>query len=108
MAPLLVLTNCPDALCAEEIAKALLEERLAACVNIMAPCRSIYLWQGAIEAANEIPVLIKTTTERFAELEALIKARHPYTVPEIIALPITAGSSAYLDWLAGETRPQCA
>lgn len=104
MTPILVITNCPDATCAESIAMAVVEDRLAACVNIMPSCRSIYLWQGAIEATSEIPLLIKTTAERYAELEAVIKTHHPYTVPEIIALPISQGLPAYLDWLATETN----
>lgn len=104
MSSLLVLTNCPDNTCAEAIAMAVVEDRLAACVNILPPCRSIYLWLGAIESASEIPLLIKTTTERYAELEAVIKTHHPYTVPEIIAVPISHGLPAYLDWLAVETN----
>jgi len=99
----LVLTNCPDTACAEAIATALVEARLAACVNILAPCRSIYRWQGAIETASEVPLLIKTSAERYPELEALIKSLHPYTVPEIIALPIDRGLPAYVDWLRAET-----
>lgn len=104
MSPLLVLTQCPDAACAELIATAAVENRLAACVSIMSPCRSIYRWQGAIEDSSEIPLLIKTTAECYAELEALIKTHHPYTVPEIIASPITQGLPAYLDWLIAETQ----
>ncbi|OQA34143.1 MAG: Divalent-cation tolerance protein CutA [Betaproteobacteria bacterium ADurb.Bin341] len=99
----LVLTNCPDDACAERIAKTLVERGLAACVNILAPCRSIYRWQGAIEEAAEIPLLIKTRINRYSELEDTIKACHPYTVPEIIALPIRNGLPAYLDWLSTET-----
>lgn len=105
MTPLLVLTNCPDTICAETMAMALLEDRLAACVNVMPACRSIYVWQGAIEAADEIPLLIKTSAERYAQVEAVIRKHHPYTVPEIIALPITQGLPAYLEWLAAETAP---
>lgn len=102
MTPLLVLTNCPDADCAKSISMALLEERLAACVNILAPCLSIYRWQGAIETAEEVTILIKTCTERYPELQAAIAARHPYSVPEIISLPICDGLPAYLDWLSAE------
>lgn len=106
MTPLLVLSNCPDPMVAETLARTLVERRLAACVNILAPCRSVYQWQGTIEAAEEIPVLIKTTADAYPALEAAIAELHPYSVPEIIALPITAGAAPYLAWLAGETGGQ--
>lgn len=104
--PLLVLTNCPDADCAERIARALVDARLAACVNILAPARSVYRWQGAVEQADEVPLLIKTTAGRYAALEAAIRQHHPYEVPEIVALPIDRGLPAYLQWLADETRQE--
>ena len=66
--------------------------------------QSVYQWQGAIEQTNEVTLLIKTVRARYAELEAAIKAMHPYEVPEIIALPIVAGLPAYLDWIAHETK----
>ena len=100
---LLVLTNLPDREAAESLAQTLVERRLAACVNILSPCRSVYRWQGAIEAADEVPVLIKTVQARYAELEAAIRERHPYELPEIIALPVTTGLPGYLAWVAAET-----
>lgn len=100
---LLVLTSLPDEASALALADALVDERLAACVNVLAPCRSIYRWQGAMETATEIPLLIKTTAARYAALEAAIRARHPYELPEIIAVPIAHGLPEYLDWLATET-----
>ena len=103
METLLVLTNCPDEATANAIALALVEEKFAACVNILPRVQSIYRWQGAVESASEIPLLIKSTVGRYAELEAAIRARHPYDVPEIIALPITQGLPAYLNWVATET-----
>ncbi|HEX5802735.1 MAG TPA: divalent-cation tolerance protein CutA [Azospira sp.] len=103
--PLLVFTNCPDPASAEALAAALVELRLAACVNILAPCRSFYRWQGAVESASEVPLLLKTTAARYAALEAEIRARHPYELPEIVAVPIEAGLPAYLQWLQDETRP---
>ena len=103
MDPLLVITNLPDRASAEALATSLVERRLAACVNILAPCRSVYRWQGAVEQADEVPLLIKTGAARYAELEAAIRAAHPYEVPEIIALPIAQGLPAYLAWVAGET-----
>ncbi|NMG46179.1 divalent cation tolerance protein CutA [Aromatoleum toluvorans] len=102
---LVVLTNCPDAACAETLATLLVERRLAACVNILAPCRSVYRWQDQTEAATEIPLLIKTTPVRYAELEAAIRANHPYELPEIVAVPVMRGLPAYLDWVAAETAP---
>jgi periplasmic divalent cation tolerance protein len=102
---LLVLTNCPDAAVAERIARTLVEQGLAACVNQLAPAQSIYRWQGAIERATEIPLLIKTTAERYAEVELTLRSLHPYSVPEIIAVPIVRGLASYLRWLADETQP---
>lgn len=103
MEALLILTNCPDEESANAIALALVEQKLAACVNILPRVQSLYRWQGAVEAASEIPLLIKSTAARYPALEAAIRERHPYAVPEIIALPISAGLPAYLNWLAAET-----
>jgi periplasmic divalent cation tolerance protein len=103
---MLVLTNCPDEESANAIALALVEARLAACVNILPRVQSVYRWQGAVESATEIPLFIKSTAANYPALEATIRNRHPYQVPEIIALPVTHGLSAYLDWIASETtRP---
>lgn len=103
---LLVLTSLPDEASAHALAAALVDERLAACVNVLAPCRSIYRWQGAIESATEVPLLIKTTAARYAALEAAIRARHPYELPEIVAVPVAHGLPEYLDWLVIETRAE--
>jgi len=103
MNALLVLTNLPDRAAAEKLAEALIQKRVAACVNIMAPCRSVYRWKGAVQHAEEYPVLIKTTRERYAALEAAIREAHPYELPEIVAVPIERGLPAYLDWVATET-----
>lgn len=100
---LLVLTNLPDAAQAQTLAAALVEARLAACVNILAPCASVYRWSGAVETATEVPLLIKTTPARYAALEAAIRARHPYELPEIVAVPVTQGLPGYLDWVAAAT-----
>ena len=105
MATLLVLTNLPDRAVADRLADSLIAQRLAACVNILAPCRSVYRWKGKVENAEEHPVLIKTTRDRYAALEAAVRAGHPYELPEIIAVPLAAGFTAYLDWVAAETRP---
>ena len=103
MKPLLVLTNLPDRAAAESLADALIAGQLAACVNILAPCRSVYRWQGSVQHDEEHPLLIKTTEERYVELEQAIRARHPYELPEIVAVRIERGLAAYLDWLAAET-----
>jgi len=100
---LLVLTNLPDAGTAQTLARLLIERRLAACVNILAPCQSMYRWQGRIEDATEIPLLIKTTASCYAALEAAIRAHHPYELPEIIAVSVERGLPAYLAWVGAET-----
>jgi periplasmic divalent cation tolerance protein len=104
MEPLLVLTNVPDTAHAEKLAQALVESGAAACVNILAACRSVYRWNDALERADEIPLLIKTTAANYGDVEAVVRAHHPYEVPELIAIPITHGLPAYLDWLAKETQ----
>jgi periplasmic divalent cation tolerance protein len=103
MEPLLILTNLPDVESAEKLVHALIENRAAACVNVLAPCRSIYRWQGEVETAVEIPLLIKTTRAAYPLVEEIVRVHHPYDVPELIAIPITHGLPAYLDWLATET-----
>ena len=106
MSMLLVITNLPDQASAEALARQLIDDRVAACVNILAPCRSVYRWQGAVETASEVPMLIKSTLERYSDLEAAIRARHPYELPEIIAVPVTAAFPAYLAWVTAETGPE--
>jgi len=86
----------------ERIAAALVEEGLAACVNLVGPVRSIYRWQGALERADEILMVIKARRDRFEELSARVQALHSYDTPEVIALPIEAGSERYLAWLRGD------
>jgi periplasmic divalent cation tolerance protein len=103
---LLVFTNAPDEATAQALARTLVAERLAACVNILAPCRSVYRWQGALEEASEVPMLIKTSARSYAALEAAIRAGHPYELPEIVALPLSAGLPDYLAWVVRETAPQ--
>jgi periplasmic divalent cation tolerance protein len=105
MSALLVITNLPERAAAEKLADVLVAKRLAACINILAPCRSVFRWQGAVQHEEEHPVLIKTTRAAYAELEAQIRAHHPYELPEIIAVPIERGLPAYLDWVAAETQP---
>lgn len=100
---LLVISNCPDRESAAALARHLVEARLAACVNILAACRSVYRWQGVLEEADEVPLLIKTTAAAYPALEAAIRTHHPYDLPEIIAIPVAQGLPAYLAWVGAET-----
>ncbi len=102
----MVITNVPDAVTAERMAQHLVDSNAAACVNQLAPCVSTYRWQGKIETASEVPLLIKTTVSAYARLEAAIHAAHPYELPEIIAVPVSAGLPAYLAWVNQETKVQ--
>ncbi|MGA8142384.1 MAG: divalent-cation tolerance protein CutA [Candidatus Acidiferrales bacterium] len=102
---LVVLVTCRSPKEAERIARALVERRLAACVNVLAsPVRSIYRWKNRIESAKEILLLVKTSRVKFPQVQSAIKRVHSYEVPEIIALPIVAGSRAYLAWLAESVK----
>jgi len=105
MAAYLVLTNLPDRESAERLARGVVDARVAACVNVLSPTRSVYRWKGAVETAEEYPVLIKTAADRYPELEKTIRALHPYELPEIVAVGIEAGLPAYLAWVEAETRP---
>ena len=87
----------------DRLARALVEERLAACVNLIAPVQSVYRWDGKVEQSEEQLLIIKTQRERFTALEKRVRELHSYAVPEIVALPIIAGSEAYLRWLADQT-----
>jgi periplasmic divalent cation tolerance protein len=104
LSPVLVLTTLPDRESARVVAQALVDARLAACVSIGAPVTSMYHWQGATETADEVPVTIKTRAELFDAVAAAVRARHPYELPEIIAVPITDGTPDYLAWLDAESR----
>ncbi|MDP2805769.1 MAG: divalent-cation tolerance protein CutA [Gallionellaceae bacterium] len=101
---LLVISNFPDHACATTAAEALVEAKLAACVNILPACTSIYRWEGKIEHANEVPLLIKTTRAAYPQLESALRELHPYELPEIIAVSVAAGLPAYLNWVAQETQ----
>jgi periplasmic divalent cation tolerance protein len=97
--PAVILVTAASQQQAAAIAQALVEAKLAACVNLF-PIHSVYAWEGAIQQNEEWQLMIKSDLSHFAALDALIRDRHSYEVPEIIALPIVAGSSAYLQWLA--------
>lgn len=103
--PILVMTNFPDKKGAVALAEALIDQHLAACVNVLSPCTSIYHWQGKVESADEIPVMIKTLRQHYDQVEQLIKMMHPYELPEVIMVPILNGLPAYLQWIANETQP---
>jgi periplasmic divalent cation tolerance protein len=101
---LLVLCTCPTNSAATVIATALLEEGVAACVNQVPGLRSMYRWEGRVEHDDEVLLLIKTTSEMFPRLEETIGQLHPYELPEIIGVPLTAGSEAYLNWIKSATE----
>lgn len=101
---IVVLVTCGSVEEAQKIAHVLVEEHLAACVNLVSPIRSIYRWEGKIWDEKEELLVIKTQKKRFQELEKKIKSLHSYAVPEIIALPIIEGSSTYLVWLSEMTE----
>ena len=103
---LICFCTCPDTDTAERLAEALVEERLAACANILPGLRSVYRWQAEVERADETLLLIKTVRERFDALSARIKALHPHELPEVLAVEAAAGLPAYLRWVADETRRQ--
>lgn len=102
---LIAMTNVPDAATARTMARAIVETRLAACVNILPGVESVYHWQGAVEEAGEVTLLIKTTHRHYPQLQQAILAAHPYDLPEVVAWPLTEGHPAYLHWVAAETAP---
>ena len=103
MSVLLAYSSCPDAASAEAIARALVAERLAACVNQVPGLRSTYRWQGQLEQASEVLLLIKTTSDRLDAMTARLRDLHPYELPELIAVEVRAGLPAYLDWVTAQT-----
>lgn len=102
--PLLVMTTLPDAEQAGALARHLVEAHLAACVNVFPSCRSIYRWQGELHEDGEVLLLIKTVAEHYGSVEAIVRERHPYELPELVALNIDGGLPDYLAWLADATR----
>lgn len=99
-----VMTTTETRADAERIARALVERRLAGCVQVIGPLHSTYWWESAVETAEEYLCLVKSSREAYPALEAAIQELHPYDVPEILAVPVAAGSAAYLAWLQGELR----
>jgi periplasmic divalent cation tolerance protein len=96
---ILVFSTFPDADTARRVGRVLVEEKLAACVNILPQIESIYRWKGAIETASEVPALIKSTTWRYQILEARIRELHPYEVPEIVSFRMDSGLIEYIRWI---------
>lgn len=104
MPALLVYCTCPDAGVADRLARALVEARLAACVNALPGVRSTYRWQDQLEQADEVLLLIKTSRDRLDALTARLRELHPYELPEVLAVEASAGLPAYLEWVAQQTR----
>jgi len=100
----IVLVTAPDKRAARRLAQAAVEERLAACANLVPGLESHYWWQGKTERSAEVLIIFKTTRRRLAALEKLILQKHPYDTPEFVVLPVSAGTGRYLDWLAGSVR----
>jgi periplasmic divalent cation tolerance protein len=100
----LILTTAPAGDAGEAIARVLVDERLAACVNVLAPMTSVYRWQGAVEQAAERQLIIKTTSGRTAAILARLRELHSYDVPECLVLNVSDGGAAYLEWVENETR----
>jgi periplasmic divalent cation tolerance protein len=103
MNAIIVFTTVPDDATADKIASQLVDHRLAACVHCLPAGRSVYRWQGRIESATERTLMIKSTTEKWRDIEHAIQTLHPYDVPELVCVPISAGSAPYLKWIADET-----
>jgi periplasmic divalent cation tolerance protein len=101
----IVLTTMPDDDRADELARTLIVERLAACVNVHGPMISTYRWKETVEHEAERQLVIKTTRAKLAPLEGRLRELHPYELPELIIIPVDGGSDAYLDWLRQETQP---
>lgn len=100
----LVLSTCPDAKCAQTIAHALVERRYAACVNIVPGVQSVYRWKGVVESSDELLLIIKSSTDRYTDIENLIRELHPYELPEVIAVPIDTGLAGFLSWIGAESK----
>jgi periplasmic divalent cation tolerance protein len=104
--PLMVITNLPNMAAAEAMAMAIVEREAGACVNIVPSVTSVYRWEGKIEKAQEVMLIVKTQYALYTQLEQLILSLHPYELPEIIGVPISAGLPAYLQWIAQQTKKE--
>ena len=99
-----LLSTCPDVVTAERLARTLVDESLAACVNVVPGLRSIYRWKDAVQSDEEVLLMVKTTGERLAAARARLVALHPYELPEAVALSVADGHHPYLEWIAAATR----
>ena len=99
-----VVTTTGSAEDAERLARRVVEDRLAACVQIVGPVRSVFRWEGAVAVETEWQLVAKTAADRVADLTAVLVAEHPYDVPEVVVLPVVDGHAPYLDWVVAETR----
>jgi len=100
----LIYSSCPDEKTAQELANALVDRRLAACVSVLPGMTSVYVWQGQRESSREVLLMIKTMAARYDEVETLLRERHPYELPEVIAVPIECGLPDYLNWIESRTE----
>ncbi len=100
------MTTFPDQETAQTLARQLVESRLAACVNVLGPCQSIYHWQGKLHEDGEFPVIIKTVAGNYPRVEAFIREHHPYQLPEVVAIDAAGGLPDYLAWIASETNSE--
>ena len=101
-----VFVTAPDPRTGQDLAKAMVERRLAACVNVVEGLRSFYWWEGKVQEDREVLLIVKTSSRALPGLKEFTLAAHPYTVPEFVAVPIAEGSEAYLDWVQAETSPK--
>lgn len=101
---IVILTTCPNRSTAESIARLLVEQRYAACVNVIDAIQSIYCWKDKIESDEETMLVIKTTKQRYGDIESTIQSNHPYDIPEVIALDIEKGAHSYLSWITQSTK----
>ncbi len=100
-----VFITAPNLECAESLARALVEERLAACANVVPGIRSFYRWEGEVQDDPEVLLIVKTRADRCSALAARVDELHPYELPEVLDLPAAGGSRAYLDWVRTESSP---
>jgi periplasmic divalent cation tolerance protein len=103
---IIAFSSCPDEASAQRLATALVQERLAACVNRLSGVNSTYFWDGRLQEDAEILLIIKTTAARLAALEARLKVLHPYELPELVAIPVTGGNERYLEWVRNGAQTQ--
>lgn len=100
---ILVYTTWPDTSSAEAAGRKLVATKAAACVNILAPATAVFMWQGSVESGSEVPMIIKTVSDRLREVTQIVDELHPYDVPAVVAVPVIGGSEAFCEWIKAET-----